>query len=156
MSVSKSLSIIARIHPEVWDVIIQRLRAGTRFDTVALNPQPLPPVESFLIGAAEMANHSARMAIEYEFTGRPASGLIADLIDDWCGTPWPRRFPFPWPGPHPNEGPQPDPWVVQTARMIGALVFANIGSRLAESDLAESLIKGAERLNEAAVSADVA
>ena len=156
MSASQSLSIIARIHPEVWDVIIKRFRAGSRFDEVALNPQPLPPAESLFVSAAEMAHQIARIAIESEVTGRSSSGLVSELVDEWFGTLWPREFPFPWPGPRPNEGPVPDPWVVQTARMVGALVFANIGSRLADGDLARSLLDGAERLNEAAVQLDCA
>jgi len=36
MSVSPSLAIIARIHPAAWDVIIHRLRVGSRYDEVAL------------------------------------------------------------------------------------------------------------------------
>jgi hypothetical protein len=67
-------------------------------------------------------------------------------------TPWPRKFPWPWPGPRSNEGPHPDPWVVATARMVAALVFAQVGSRLGDGDLAKSLLDGAERLNEAAIS----
>lgn len=155
MSVSRSLSIIARIHPEVWDVIIKRLRVGGRFDEVALNPQPLPPIESFLIGAAEMASQVAQLAIEADVRGNSSSGFVSELIDDWCATPWPRRFPFPWPGPRPNEGPVPDPWVTQTGRMVGALVFASVGSRLADGDLAKTLLGGAERLNEAALQSEV-
>jgi hypothetical protein len=153
MSVSPSLAIIARIHPAAWDVIIHRLRVGSRYDDVALNPQPLPPAESFLVSAAEMAHQVTRIAIEFEFTGRSASEFISELVDEWCGTPWPRKFPFPWPGPRPNEGPLPDPWVVQTGRMVGALVFASVGSRLADGELARSFLDGAERLNEAAIQA---
>jgi len=154
MSVSPSLAIIARIHPAVWDVIIKRLRVGGRYEEVALNPQPLPPGESFLVSAAEMANQVTRIAIESEFTGQSASGFVSELIDEWCGTPWPRKFPFPWPGPRPNEGPSPEPWVVQTARMVGALVFASVGSRLADGELSRTLLDGAERLNEVAIQAD--
>lgn len=32
-------------------------------------------------------------------------------LDDWCGTPWPRKpFPWPWPWPWPEPDPHPDPW----------------------------------------------
>jgi hypothetical protein len=156
MNASRSLSIIARIHPEAWDVIVKRIRVGSRFDEVALNPQPLPPAESFLVSAAEMAHQIARIAVETEVTGGSSSGFVSEFIDDWCGTPWPRKFPVPWPGPRRNEGPEPDPWLVATARMVGAVVFANIGSRLADGDLARSLLDGAERLNEAAIQLDSA
>jgi len=156
MSASLFLSIIARIHPEVWDVIINPFRGGSRFDEVALNPQPLPPAESFLVSAAEMAHQIARIAIESEVAGLSSSGLVSELVDDWCATPWPRKIPFPWPGPRPDKGPLPEPWVVQTARMVGALVFASIGSRLADGDLAKTLLDGADRLNEVAIRVDSA
>ncbi len=42
------LDIIARRHPEVYDAI-----GGGRFDWVALNPQPLPPKETFVIAFTE-------------------------------------------------------------------------------------------------------
>jgi hypothetical protein len=37
--------------------------------------------------------------------------------------------------------------------MVGALVFASVGSRLADGELARSFLDGAERLNEAAIQA---
>jgi hypothetical protein len=35
----------------------------------------------------------------------------------WCGTPWPRRWPFPPPPP-------PDPWwfIIQIAGVIGGII----------------------------------
>lgn len=35
-----------------------------------------------------------------EETVRSASAAIAEILDDWCGTP-PRKWPWPWPGPPP-------------------------------------------------------
>lgn len=154
MSASASLSIIARIHPEVWDVIVNQYRpGGRRYERAGLNPQPLPPAEAFLVSAAETAHEIAHIAMHSELTGRSASDLVRELVDEWCGTPWPRKFPWPWPGPRPNEAPVPDPWIVSTGRMVAALVFAQVGSRLSDGDLAKSLMDGAERLNEAAINA---
>jgi len=31
---------------------------------------------------------------------RSSASAIADILDDWCGTP-PRKWPWPWPGPPP-------------------------------------------------------
>jgi hypothetical protein len=146
------LSVVARIRPEVWDAIVPhgpRFRA--RGDLVALNPQPLPPAEAFLVGAAEMAHEFLRVALESDVRGDSAAGFVRDFLDDWCATPWPRKWPWPWPGPRPDEGPLPDPWVVQSGRVIGAIIFASVGSRLADGELKAVFSEGADRLAEAAI-----
>lgn len=33
--------------------------------------------------------------------------IVAALLAGWCGTPYPRRFPFPWPFPEPFPKPNP-------------------------------------------------
>ncbi|GAA4491568.1 hypothetical protein GCM10023094_56140 [Rhodococcus olei] len=155
MQTSSLLSIIARIHPQVWDAIVPHGPGiRERSDRASLNPQPLPPSDRYLIGAAEMAHDVARIAVESEMRGQ-SSSMLGELVDDWCATPWPRRWPWPWPGPRPNEdiedGPLPEPWVVQTGRVVGAIVFASVGSRLAKGELAAAFLDGADRLTEAAV-----
>jgi hypothetical protein len=148
----KLLSIIATIHPEIWDAIIPH---GSRaIDRVALNPQPLPPRQALLAGAAEMAHEVVRLAVASEAQGASSSVFVSEIIDDWCGTPWPRKWPWPWPGPRPGtepEGPQPEPWDVQTARVIGAVIFASAASRLSSGDLRTAFADGADRLAEAAL-----
>ncbi|MGC5583884.1 hypothetical protein [Ornithinimicrobium sp. W1665] len=148
------LTIISRVRPEVWDVIVPRYSVvKTRADAVALNPQPLPPLpppDAFLVGAAEMAHAVTRMAVEAEVRGESAA-FVDQLIEDWCGTPWPRRWPWPWPDPRTADGPMPDPWTVGSGRMVGAIVFASVGARLEEGDLRTSLLEGAEKLAEAAM-----
>ena len=156
MSYSQLLSFIGSINPRAWDAIIPhgpQIRVTSRFDRVALNPQPLPPREAFLVGAAEMAHEVVRAATALGANEERSIGLVSELIDDWCGTPWPRKWPWPWPGPRPGgrEGPQPDPWDIATARVVGAVVFASMASRLAEGDLRDTFAKGAERLSEAAL-----
>jgi hypothetical protein len=148
---SELLSTIARFHPAIWDAIIPHgHRVGAIGDEVALNPQPLPPRDAFLIAAAEMAHRVSRLAVEADVRGESATGFLSEFIDDWCGTRWPRKWPWPWPGPHPGEGPQPDPWMVADARIVGAIVFASLGTRLGDSELGSVLLGGAERLAEAA------
>jgi hypothetical protein len=144
------LSIIATIHPEIWDAIIPH---GPRaLDRAALNPQPLPPQETLLAGAAEMAHEVVRLAVAAEAQGGSSSAFVREIIDDWCGTPWPGKWP--WPSPRPGndgEGPSPEPWDVQTARVVGAVVFASVASRLASGDLRTTFADGADRLAKAAL-----
>lgn len=148
------LSIIARAHPAIYDVIgdVRGPLVSGRWDLVALNPQPLPPSpDPFLVGAATMVNNIVRIAVEAGVRGESSAGWVAELVEDWCGTPWPRKWPWPWPGPRPDEGPFPEPWKIQAARVIGAIAFASAGTRLAEGELSAALLDGAERLAEAAV-----
>jgi len=146
------LSIIGNINPQAWDYIVpqgpfpQEGRSASLAEQVALNPQPLPPGEAFVIGAAEMAHSIARMAIESEIRGESSIAVVSGFVDDWCGTPWPHRWPRPGPDP------SPDPWLVQTGRVVGAIVFASVGSRLGDGELSKAFLGGAERLAEAATS----
>ena len=155
MSYRNLLAIIATIHPEIWDAIIPHgPRAIDRLDRVALNPQPLPPREALLAGAAEMAHEVVRLAVASEAQGNSSAAFVSEIIEDWCGTPWPRKWPWPWPGPRPGteaEGPSPDPWDIQTARVIGAVIFASVAARLSSSDLRTAFAEGADRLAEAAI-----
>ena len=151
------LSIIGTIHPEIWDAIIPhgpRVRVVSALEKVALNPQPLPPRETLLVGAAEMAHEVVRLAVASEAQGASSSAFVSEIIDDWCGTSWPRKWPWPWPGPRSGtdtEGPHPEPWDVKTARVIGAVIFASVASRLSSGDLRTAFADGADRLAEAAL-----
>jgi hypothetical protein len=144
MQAMSLLSIIDRINPQAWDYIVPMgpgpggRQSASLAEQVSLNLQPLPPGEAFVIGAAEMAHSVVRMAIESEVRGEPSIALVSGFIDDWCGTPW----PHPWPGP----GPDPDPWIVQTGRVVGAIVFASVGSRLAEGSSVRRSSKGLTNL----------
>jgi hypothetical protein len=157
MPYNNLLSIIGTIHPEIWDAIIPqgpRVRVVSALERVALNPQPLPPRETLLAGAAEMAHEVVRLAVASEAQGASSSAFVNEIIDDWCGTPWPRKWPWPWPGPRPGTaagGPSPDPWDVQTARVVGAVIFASTASRLSSGDLRTAMADGADRLVEAAL-----
>jgi hypothetical protein len=151
MRVVALLALLGWIPPEAWDAVVgQGPLLRYRGDRVALNPQPLPPRDPFLSGAALMAHEVVGLAVESDLRGQFSADLVHQLVDDWCGTPWPRKWPWPWPGPRPDEGPSPDPWRIDAGRAIGALVFASAGSRLAEGDVRTALLEGAERLAEAA------
>jgi hypothetical protein len=148
------LTLFARIPPEAWDAKIPQgpLVFNDPSVRVALNPQPLPPREAIAVGAARMAREVARLAVETDLQGGRASAWLADFIDDWCGTPWPHKWPWPLPGPGPD--PDPHPWDVAMSRVIGAVVFASVGAGLGEGELKKQLLAGADRL--AAAAAEVA
>ncbi len=146
MRASQLLSIIGRIDPRAWDAIIPHgpvIRGPG--DLVALNPQPLPPRERLLVGAAVMAQDIGRIAVEQNVRGEKAAGFVSEFIDDWCGTPWPHKWP------HPGPRRELDADDVAAARVVGAMVFADLGARLADEELANALIEGADRLAEVAV-----
>ena len=156
MATSELLQIIGRINPAAWDFIIPHgplvgprgAAAASRADIAALNPQPLPPEpDPWLIEAAAMARELVQQAVFDSMRGQSDPGWVREIIDDWCGTPWPRKWPWPWPGP----GPDPDPRQVQEARLVGAVILASYGSRLRESDLGGVLTDLADRLGEAAL-----
>jgi hypothetical protein len=147
------LTIVAAIPPEAWDAIIPHGPViRSRVDFVALNPQPLPPKDNFAVSAAMMATDLVRIAVEADVRGEPTA-FVKEFVDDWCGTPWPRKWPWPWPGPRPEEGPRPEPWDVQVGRVVGAAVLASAGSRLGQTELAKAFLDGAESLAQTAVSA---
>ena len=97
----KLLAIIGKKIPAIYDVI-PRGPLG-RLSWVALNPQPLPPVE---LGAA-MATEFMHTLWMGERTGLDQGSAMRNL-EDWCPT-YPRRPKLPpwWP-PVPDPDPEPD------------------------------------------------
>jgi hypothetical protein len=156
------LAVLARINPAVWDAIIPHgpvLSGASAFEAVSkaseveLNPQPLPPRQQLLLASATVAHDVALAAVTAEAAGtEAASRIVGRAVDDWCGTE-PRHFPIPWPGPWPFPWPpEPEPhpeWDIGASRVVGALSFASVASRLAEGEAREALSKGAEQLLEA-------
>jgi len=76
---------------------------------VALNPQPLPPRQAFLVALARTL--VARAELLQEITGAMARmgeqqgeiivyGYVSRLCDEFCGTGFRLRWPFPGPRPH--------------------------------------------------------
>ena len=150
MNTLKLLSLLIRIPPEAWDWIVPHgpsVGRIARGDKVAFNPQPDPP-GAFVIGAAELGREIARIAVATEATGESAESFVSEIIDDWCGTGWPRRFPFPFPFP-PDPDPEPD-WRV-AGQLAGAVALASVAARITEGKLGAVLNDGAERLAETAL-----
>jgi hypothetical protein len=158
-NIVRLLAVLGKINPAVWDAIIphgpvqhrsvvRSLRPGA--ELVALNPQPLPPAESFLVESAAVAHDIAYAAISAQAAGTDAvSRIVGEAIDEWCGThprpiPWPRPWPFPWP---PEPEPHPD-WDVGASRVVGALSLASVAARLDDGPARDALAKGAEQLLE--------
>lgn len=116
---------------------------------MALNPQPLPPAELFLVASAELAHDIGRLAVETDLTHGGGVDLVRQLVDDWCGTGWPRRWPFPFPFPGPD--PRREDLDLAGGRLAGAVVLASLGQRMADSELGAAFTEGAERLAEVAL-----
>lgn len=147
----KVLAMLGRLRPEVYDVFPPQLAAQGRWgEAEALNPQPLPPRDPLVTGAIVMSRQVARFAVEADVRGEDPSSWLSQLVDEWCGTPWPGKWPRPGSGPVPEGGPQPEPWIINEARIAGAVVFALTASRLGEGDLRRVFTEGAERLAEVA------
>lgn len=140
------LAVIGRLHPEIYDVPPKYGPLRNRGDLVALNPQPLPP-KAFADAAVELAGTIVRMAAGEEARAVAGAGFVESIIDEWCGTPWPRRWPFPVP----VGGGEPGPYEILAGRVAAALALASAGSRIQDEGLAAALLAGADRLAEAAL-----
>jgi hypothetical protein len=163
MRLVRLLAILGRINPAIWDWIVPMgpVSALTPGATVELNPQPLPPGEAvalnpqplpprefrFLVASALVAQQIAQAAIAAEAAGHENAGrIVADAVDNWCGTRAPHPWPHPWPLPW-SLGFEPEGhWDVAGSRVVGALALASVASRLVEGPAREALAAGAERL----------
>ncbi len=147
----KVLAMLGKVNPEIFDVFPPHsLGVADRVEAVTLNPQPLPPRDPLVTGAIFMSRRLTQIAVEADVRGEDSAGWLAQIIDEWCGTPWPRKWPRPGLGPTSEGGPHPEPWAVNEARIAGAVVFASMASRLGDGDLQTALANGAERLAEVA------
>ncbi|MEV4687376.1 hypothetical protein [Microbacterium sp. LWH3-1.2] len=145
----RMLSLLGRIKPEIFDVFPphgHRAALLSRVEAVALNPQPLPP--RWMLAASDLAGHIAQEVLAADLAGEDRPGWVTEVVDDWCGTGWPRRLPIPLPGPR-GEGPQPEPWDVAAAQITGAVAFASLAARMGPGGAQETFAQMAERLAEA-------
>ncbi len=166
------LELIARVNPAIWELIGPHVpvlytsgEAGSsvagrfgRAGEAELNPQPLPPREQILIGAARLAQQLVEAAIA-QGSDRGTS-LLLEEIEDWCGTrprplpfPWPSRWPIPiyWP-PVPDPGPGPDPELDREIFTVAAVALASLAARIGDEGVVATLGKAVDRLVEAATS----
>ncbi len=92
----------------------QSLMPGAR--PYAMDPQPVPwchVVEGFVaaVNVRDLASQVSDDGIRKDME-RSANRSVAQLLDDYCGTP-PRLWHWPWPGP--------PPWVFAIASELNAI-----------------------------------
>src|SRR5262245_24871859 len=163
------LSLLARINPTLWEVIVppqppvlsHGAVSGLSADATELNPQPLPPgppPDRLQMASALVARDIAFAAIIAEAAGQDGGArMISSAIDDWCGNGRP-PIPIPWPGPWPFAfllDDAPKELDVATSRLVGALSFAGVASRMAPGKLRDALSTGADRLMDVSLGASV-
>jgi hypothetical protein len=156
------LSVLARLNPAIYDVIfphgpVQSHMFTSRRSEVELNPQPLPPEpppERLQRVSALVAHQIAFAAIALEAAGQDGGvRMIDSAIDDWCGNGRP-PIPIPWPGPWPFPfalDATPNELDVATSRLVGALSFAAVASRMGTGSVRDALAAGADKLMEASL-----
>jgi hypothetical protein len=96
---SMFLYLVAKIRPEAWDAIIPhgpRVSAASREYMIAI---ALKRFSSELGKRAETQKLAAIQKTLVKFAGEQLAANYGD--DDWCGTPWPGKFPVPFPEPDP-------------------------------------------------------
>lgn len=163
VSVVHLVRVLSRINPKAFDAIFPHgpgpigyvlsgssaVGGALAASASELNPQPLPPIDALAVASAEVAQDIAATAVSAEASGTQGGPRnVARVIDDWCGTPWPRPWPFPWPLQRQND-PVPEPYDIGASRVVGALSLAFVASRLADGEARDALSKGAEQLMEA-------
>lgn len=99
------LQFFAHLNPKIWEVVGGGPLGLSPAVIAALNPQPLPPkwqseqrysappVSYTAIGFGQMAMMATAAVAQGEDGAR---SLMSD-VDDWCGTGWPRKWPWPPP-----------------------------------------------------------
>jgi hypothetical protein len=164
VDLARFLTVFGHVSPSIYDAIFPHgplvaFGRASKQAQVALNPQPIPPGHELLLASANVAHEIAMAAVAAEAAGTEgASTIVTRAVDDWCGTR-PPHIPIPWPGPWPGPwttdypGPDMDA-IVPASRLVGALSFAAVASRMAEGDARDALTRGAEKLLETALSQD--
>jgi hypothetical protein len=137
------LQSLARVRPEVWDVI-----GHGGFDRVALNPQPLPPRWAVAVEFVRLA--SDRIALIQETadvinnTGGErgiivVGGKISELIEFVCGNSFPRKIP-------PAPGPGSDPRLAGHELVLMGAEFVRSSKSVANEKLGREFAAAGERL----------
>jgi len=146
------LEFFAHLNPKVWEVIGGGPLGLSAATIAALNPQPLPPKEV----VARRAEHSASdlaatgygqlamMATAAIGQGEGGTRSFLSDIDDWCGTGWPRRWPFP-----PPKGLDRDDL---TSLLLGAgVAAAHIAAGYEDGPMRETFEAAANQLFDTAI-----
>lgn len=136
--------IISR-HPEATDAIFPHgpiskwnPRTAIPRDAVFARQPDQAQIEAAAM-VHEVADGVVRVAVEMNLRGDEdgAAKMVGELIDDWCGTPWP--------------GPRWDSTSINDARLVGAITFASFAARMGEGPLQKTFASGAQSLVEASV-----
>ena len=96
---SMFLYLVAKIRPEAWDAIIPhgpKVSLASREYMIAI---ALKGFSSELDNRAVTQKLRAVQKTLVNFAGAQLAANYGD--DDWCGTPWPGKFPVPFPEPGP-------------------------------------------------------
>ncbi|MER5351427.1 hypothetical protein ABT093_13975 [Kitasatospora sp. NPDC002551] len=162
------VTLVGRLNPAALDGLIPHgfalgVVAGARLaahadgaaDVARLNPQPLPPAAAELrLAVAGTVGAVANAAITARVSGGDARQILAEVGDDWCGTPhgripWPRHWPLPWP----PTGPLPiDPgYATPAVQAQAALAFQGYANGIGDEQLRTAFGDLAERLADAAL-----
>ena len=146
------LEVIAARHPEIFDVI-----GGGRFNSVALNPQPLPPRAVFLAAFAEevidrvlLTQEVAEALNQTNQTGEQqgiiiVGGRLSLLVDELCGNNFKVRIPFPKPKHDEDE------FLSGLELLTVAAVFEQNAATIAHEGLSQELRSGGARLIETGI-----
>lgn len=138
------LEFLAHLDDRIWEVVGGGPQGWRhRLESVALNPQPLPP-EPPELGQQLLLAMARGIIIQ---GGRDESAVHAfwEDLEDWCGTGWPRRWPRPWPDPDPRADHGRD---VLLGAALGA---AGLAARYPEGELRDLFDGAGQRLMDAAL-----
>jgi len=144
-SSSDRLEFLANFNDKIWELVGGGpLGLRDRVNLVALNPQPLPPVDAGRLLLQVMARG---IIVIGGRDGDAREAFMAD-IEDWCGTGWPRRWPQP-----PQPGPYPDPRERLNPETLlgGALAAAELSASYPEGEMQDFFAKVADQLTDAAL-----
>ena len=129
--------------PEMWDVI----GGAGRFESVALNPQPLPPRWAFSVEFIRLAADRLVMIQETADLINAGNergiivvgGKISELVEFVCGNHFPRRIP-------PPPGPDPDPRLTGQELVLMGVELVRHSKSVANERLAGELTAAGEKL----------
>ncbi|GAA5158372.1 hypothetical protein [Ornithinimicrobium tianjinense] len=144
------LGFFAHLDDRLWEIVGGGPQGWRhRLESVALNPQPLPP-EPPEIGQRVMLAMARGIIV---VGGREESAVHAfwEDLEDWCGTGWPRRWPFPWPDPWPD--PRLDPRADRRPEILvgAALTATALAARYPEGEMRDLFDAAGQRLMDAAL-----
>lgn len=93
------------------------------------------------VGLQQVIEFLPERDLQKQFSGA-VTGSLAMVVDDWCGTRWP-RWPFPWPKP-PRLAERPD----SIDLMAAGLQFQIAAEQLPDGELRDFLAAGGARMIE--------